>query len=202
MSKNLRRSLIIISITAFVLTTPSYALYEKYRGIMSDWHKAKICMPCHINTLPEKDAERFLRCTPCHNPQLNLRDQKQLEEIHDVDICIKCHVGSEYNKKNLGIRVHDPHYKLSCEKCHGDVGSKPDVNLCTDCHGSNPHEVHGRVLDEICVACHGEKIKDYLPPTEEKKVAAEKKAEEVKAEEKSIIQSISDLILNLLSFIF
>ncbi|WP_048086415.1 hypothetical protein [Ferroglobus placidus] len=169
---------------------------------MPDWHKAKICMPCHINTLTGKDLEKFLTCTPCHNTKLNLRDQRQIEELHGVDVCIKCHVGSEYDKRNLGIHVHDPHYKLSCSTCHGDVASKPETNLCTECHGSNPHAVHSRVLDEICTACHGEKIKDYIPPTEEKKVSAEKIEKVEVKEERGIIQSISDLILNLLSFIF
>ncbi len=201
MNGNLKRSLIVATFTLILLATPSYALYEKYRGLMANWHEAKICMPCHINTLMGSKLESFLTCTPCHNPNLNLKNMQQLEKIHEVNLCIKCHVGSEYDEKNLGIHVHDPHYKLECSTCHGDVASKPDMRLCTDCHGKNPHAVHGRILDEICVACHGEKIKGYLPPTEEGK-ALVKKPEEVKTEEKSVFQSISDLILNLLSFIF
>ncbi len=200
-NKALLLTIASLTIVFVMLATPSSALYEKYQGLMAGWHKAKICMPCHINTLSGEELERFLRCTPCHNTKLNLKDQKQLEKIHGVNLCIKCHVGSTFDKNNLGLHVHDPHYKLSCSTCHGDVASKPDQRLCTECHGSNPHAVHGRILDKICTFCHSENIKGYLPP-EEKKAPQKVETKEKEVEKKPIIQSISDLILGLLSFIF
>jgi len=140
-------------------------LYDKYKGLLASWHEAQICMPCHINTLPSKEVDRFVSCTPCHNKNLNLNDQEQLMKIHGVNVCIKCHVGSVYNSENLGLKVHVPHSHLPCSTCHGGDGAiaKPDSDKCTECHGSNPHSVHSRILDTICFDCHSEYMKDYLP---------------------------------------
>ena len=180
-------------------------LYEKYRGILSEWHKARVCMPCHINTLSGKELERFLSCTPCHNPDLNLNKPEQLAKIHDVDVCIKCHVGSQYNSKNLGLNVHTPHKGKDCSLCHGGDGtiSKPDKNLCTDCHGSNPHAVHSEKLDKICFDCHSDYMKDYLPEIKkEKLVKAIPTPTPTPAPKELSFKSLSDFILWIVNLLF
>ena len=197
--------LIMISVSLSSGENPDNPLYEKYRGILSEWHKARICMPCHINTLSGKELERFLSCTPCHNPDLNLNSPEQLSEIHDVDVCIKCHVGSQYNSKNLGLNVHVPHKDRDCSLCHGDEGtiSKPDKNLCTDCHDSNPHNVHSRILDSICFDCHSDNMKDYLPEIKKTEILKATPAPTPVPEKKEItFKTISDFILWIVNLLF
>lgn len=183
-------------------------LYKQYEGLLAPWHKAKICMPCHINTLSGEELNRFPKCSPCHNGKLNLRDQNQLLRIHGTEVCIKCHVGSIYNSKNLGLKVHVPHKKLTCDKCHGDdrAISKPDKNRCTDCHGSNPHSVHSRVLDSICFDCHSEYMKDYLPEINKKELVnagVEVTPTPEKPQEAQVsFRSLSDFILWIVNLLF
>ena len=183
-------------------------LYKKYEGFFAPWHKAKICMPCHINTLSGEDLDRFLTCRPCHNDKLNLKDQNQLLKLHGTDVCIKCHVGSTYNSRNLGLKVHVPHKKLTCDKCHGGDGaiSKPDKTVCTDCHGSNPHSVHSRILDNICFDCHSEYMKDYLPEVNKKELVSAgvtvTPTPEKPPEEQVSFRSLSDFILWIVNLLF
>ncbi|WP_456370790.1 hypothetical protein [Geoglobus sp.] len=201
----------VLAVTTTLLASAVVAEqnYGKYQGLMAPWHDAKICMPCHVNTLTGKELDRFLSCTPCHNKNLNLNDQNQLLSLHGVNFCIKCHVGSVYNSSNLGMKVHVPHYRLTCDRCHGDDGaiSKPDTNSCIECHGSNPHSVHGRVLDDVCFYCHSEYMKEYLPnytETELKSVgiSTTPAPQETPAVEERQIRSIADLILWIVNLLF
>ncbi len=182
-------------------------LYDKYKGILSEWHKARICMPCHINTLSGRDLDRFLSCTPCHNENLNIKSPKAIEKVHGVNVCIKCHVGSQYSAKNLGLNVHTPHKAKACSTCHGGDGaiSKPDKSLCTDCHGSNPHAVHSQILDRICFDCHSETMKDYLPEIKKEELtkALPAATPTPAPQEKTVsFKSLSDLILWIINLLF
>lgn len=211
-----RESLIItaVLIVIILITTPSSAsdaenpLYEKYKGILSQWHKARICMPCHINTLSGEELDKFTRCSPCHNQNINLKNQEQILEIHGNDVCIKCHVGSQYDTKTIGLKIHTPHKNLNCSKCHGGDSriSKPDRNMCIDCHGSNPHSVHSKILDEICFDCHSENMKDYLPEINKETLTSqgivELPKQENQKETKIEIKSLSDLIIWILNMLF
>ena len=197
-----------ILLILILITVPSSAgdvnpLYQKYSGILSEWHKARICMPCHINTLSGKDLEKFLSCTPCHNKNLNLKKPEAIEKLHDANVCIKCHVGSEYNKRNLGLKVHIPHKNKDCKTCHGEDGaiSKPDKTLCTECHGSNPHAVHSKNLDKICFDCHSEYIKSFLPEIKKEKLVKAIPTPTPAPKEVSF-RSLSDLILWIVNLLF
>ena len=193
-----------IVILAIFVIYPASALYEKYNGLMVSWHKAKICMPCHINTLPEKQLNKFLYCTPCHSGKVNLKDPKSIEKIHTVDVCIKCHVGSKYSSRNLGLKVHVPHYKLKCSDCHGQKNiSIPEAKVCSDCHGGNPHAVHGRILDQICTFCHSNRIYDFIKerPKEVEKIIKTTPTPTPAPKEVSF-RSLSDLILWIVNLLF
>ncbi|AIY90880.1 hypothetical protein GACE_1853 [Geoglobus acetivorans] len=165
-------------------------------------------MPCHINTLSGEELEKFLRCTPCHNREVDLKDQNQLLKLHGATVCIKCHVGSNYDINNIGLKVHVPHMKVSCDNCHGTDGaiSKPDRNKCTDCHGSNPHSVHSRVLDDICFDCHSEYMKDYLPKINKKELESVglqvTPTPERPQEAQVSFKSLSDFILWIVDLLF
>ncbi|WP_457590810.1 hypothetical protein [Geoglobus sp.] len=207
---------VLLFLAVVILTIPLVAgsadlnspLYEKYRGLMAPWHEAKICMPCHVNTLSGQELDRFLSCTPCHNKDLNIGNPNEILKLHDVDFCIKCHVGSTYSSENLGMKVHVPHYKLSCDTCHGDDGtiSKPDTASCTRCHGSNPHSVHSSILDQICYDCHSKYIDDYLPEMSKKELASigiQVTPTPEKTPEKLVsFRSLSDFILWIVNLLF
>jgi len=193
----------MIAISMIIPTTAQNPLYDKYKGILSEWHKARICMPCHINTLPESQLNKFLTCSPCHGKGVDISNPEFVENLHGVDVCIKCHVGSEYSRKNLGVRVHVPHVKLDCVICHGKPVTLPDARLCTDCHKGGVHGVHGRVLDDICISCHSENIKDYIP--EIKEIGGVKLKVGVNESAQSKVKgvfSIGELIISLIKLIF
>lgn len=194
--------LIIIFTALALITVPAGAQFSKFQGMMAQWHKARICMSCHINTLPESQLNRFLDCTPCHSKGAKLSSPEYVRKLHGVNVCIKCHVGSEYSSKNLGIRVHGPHKNVNCSICHdGAVVTLPEGRLCTDCHKGGVHGVHGEILDEICVSCHSENIKDYIPEIKEVGgVKIAKTTPQPKVER--AFPSISELIISLIKLIF
>jgi len=195
---------ILLIIASFFLIYPASALYEKYNGLMVGWHKAKICMPCHVNTLNEGKLRRFLQCTPCHSK--NLKDPEVIKKLHGVNVCIKCHVGSEFSASNLGLKVHVPHKQVDCSTCHGkEEPSKPDARVCSDCHDTDPHEVHGEKLGEMCIFCHSSRIYDYIkekPESIPKEVKITPTPAETPKKERKFPTSISDIIMGILNFIF
>jgi|GEM_PF-1856049 hypothetical protein len=192
--------LIVLSIALILITVPTSAQFSKFQGMMAQWHKARICMPCHINTLPESQLNRFLDCSPCHSKGVEISNPEFVKKLHGVNICIKCHVGNEYSRKNVGAKVHVPHKKVECSSCHGEAVALPEARLCTDCHKGGVHGVHGKVLDEICVSCHSENIKDYIPEIKEVEGVKVIKTPQPKVEK--VFPSISELIISLIKLIF
>jgi hypothetical protein len=192
--------LITLFIALIVIILPAGAQFSKFQGMMAQWHKARMCMPCHINTLPESQLNRFLDCSPCHAKGVDISNPEYVKKLHGVNVCIKCHVGNEYSDKNLGARVHVPHKKVECSSCHGQEIALPDARLCTDCHKGGVHGVHGEVLDQICVSCHSENIKDYIPEIKEAEGIKITKTPQPKVER--VFPSISELIISLIKLIF
>ena len=198
------RVLLIVLFIALVVTAlPAGAQFSKFQGMMAQWHKARMCMPCHINTLPESQLNRFLDCSPCHAKGVDISNPEYVKKLHGVNICIKCHVGNEYSSKNLGVRVHVPHKNVECSSCHGEAIALPEANLCTDCHKGGVHGVHGEVLDQICVSCHSENIKDYIPEIEKvRKTEGVKVTETPQPKVEKPFPSIGELIISLIKLIF
>ena len=193
-------TLILLAVFSTVFTTSVSAEFSKISGLMPKWHKARICMTCHAATLPEDELNKFLQCSPCHNPDLNLRDPVAVERIHGVNVCIKCHVGADKDITNLDGLVHVPHKNVKCENCHGtELIFKPKKS-CDNCHKGGPHAVHSKILNEICVMCHSKNIRDYtgespLPPG----IKVTPTPQPVEEQERF---SLAALIIKLLSMIF
>ena len=194
------RIVVVAVLIAFTLIMPASAQFSKFQGMMAKWHKARICMPCHINTLPESQLNKFLDCTPCHSRGKEISNPEFVRKLHGVNVCIKCHVGSEYSRKNLGVKVHVPHKGVRCQNCHGEAVALPEARLCTDCHKGGVHGVHGRVLNEICTSCHSENIKDYIPQIKEIEGVKVTKTPLPRVER--VFPSISELIISLIRLIF
>ncbi len=198
-------SLVIILLFLFLIipVTSAQNEFSKFKGIMSDWHKAKICIPCHINTLPPKELNRFLNCPACHSKKIS--DPQVVEELHTVDVCVKCHAGSSLTINSLKTDdYHRIHKDVNCRNCHGEsTVIRPPSKVCFDCHEGKFHGVHGRILDEICVSCHSDRIYSYtgeVPPEITKKPTPVPPGQGVETKETSL--SLADLIFRLISKIF
>jgi hypothetical protein len=155
----------------------------------------EICFPCH-NLLLSKNEQytKFTHCR-CHSVDIwrgNKIEMGKLSELHDIDPCIRCHSGLYTGK----IAVHVPHQEVSCSACHGeDVVVKPDTSNCFNCHKGGIHEIHGDILTDICVACHGEVINKFAELKEEVGVV-------IPEEKPEKAFSLYDFIRSILSFIF
>ena len=126
--------------------------------------------------------EAGVQCLFCHPSAL----RSPMAGIPSVQKCMGCHAVIEVDNPAIQevagywergepipwVRVnaqpdfvffsHQPHLgaSLSCETCHGDVGSmtvarpvlKMDMGWCLDCHLKQPEEKVARLAD--CLACH------------------------------------------------
>ena len=126
--------------------------------------------------------EAGVQCLFCHPSAL----RSPVAGIPSVQKCMGCHAVIEVDNPAIQevagywergepipwVRVnaqpdfvffsHQPHLgaSLSCETCHGDVGSmtvarpavKMDMGWCLDCHLQQPPEKVARLAD--CLACH------------------------------------------------
>jgi len=123
----------------------------------------EICFPCHNLLLSENEQISKLSHCRCHSEDIwsgTHIDMEKLSKLHGLNPCIKCHIGTGYSSKNLdAIAVHIPHTNINCSACHGEgVVVKPESVSCYYCHKGGVHDVHGNILNDICVACHGKVI--------------------------------------------
>ncbi len=128
----------------------------------------EICFPCHDLLIPKDEKIRMFSGCRCHSVDIwngKKIDLNKLDKLHGNNICIKCHVGPNYNESNLGIEgVHIPHRNLSCSVCHGKgLVYNPGTTDCHYCHKGDIHEIHGDILMKICVFCHGKVIYKFMP---------------------------------------
>jgi hypothetical protein len=151
---------------AFILATPANA-YERPQfkdGLTDSWHPGAYCIPCHYTLLGTDNARSISNGCTCHdykpkNAQGLKVDMTRIFDIHKDIVCIKCHVG---NKDGDAVKAADFHRimsNVSCLSCHtfmNDTYQRPQKTKCSDCHGGDPHVVHGKRLEKMCVACHGE----------------------------------------------
>ena len=170
----LRNVILIFCLIAasFVLLPGAANAYERpeYKdGLEARWHPGSFCIPCHYTLLGNEKAKSISsRCiNTCHsaeNRQKNTRsryriDMNRISSIHKEIVCIRCHVGMKSGRNMTPVQFHGVMSRVQCMNCHiykNGTYIKPSKTRCIDCHGSNPHVVHGKKLGKMCVICHGE----------------------------------------------
>jgi hypothetical protein len=83
----------------------------------------------------------------------------KIYDIHKDTMCIRCHIGM---KDQQDVTAQDFHriMPIACSNCHKYTNGTyqvPEKKNCSACHADgNPHVVHGKKIEVLCVACHGE----------------------------------------------
>jgi len=185
---------VLVILALLMLATPVLA-WEHPPGY------GELCFPCHDLLLSKSEKIRMLSGCRCHSLDIwrgTKIDMDKLDKLHGNNICIKCHVGPNYNESNLDIRgVHIPHKSLKCSVCHG-VGMviNPNTKDCHKCHQGGIHEIHGDILMQICTFCHGKVVYKFM---KENVTVPKVRAKKVERVERGF--SILDLIKEIVGFI-
>jgi hypothetical protein len=166
--------IILINIISIPVSASDYQRPEYIDGLEDDWHPGSYCIPCHYTLLgTEKAREISLGCENCHalrskGTESGLKiDMSRVYDIHKDVVCIRCHIGTKNEKNVTSVDFHMIKSKMACETCHtvnDGMYSKPPSTKCSDCHSSDPHVVHGKNVENLCVACHGEFGEKYIKP--------------------------------------
>lgn len=179
MNKNvfvLLSSLSIILLTN--ITIDNAAAYERPTfkdGLTSQWHPGALCITCHYVLNSQERALSISSGCKCHSAEYALKNAESSKKVnmpkifdyHKNIICVKCHVGTNKNQ-TLPQDIHRVMNNVSCFKCHtfenGTI-KRPEKTKCFECHGGDPHIVHGKKVENVCPACHGEFAERYLDRT-------------------------------------
>lgn len=201
-----------------ILFTGSVNAYERPAfkdGLASDWHPGSFCIPCHYTIAGDEKAKSISTGCQCHKiaskkPETRIIDFGMVLDIHTDMVCIKCHVGKDKNVNNLEASdFHRVMSRVACMKCHTIVDGniqKPRAKICSDCHGADPHIVHGKKLEQLCMACHGEFGEKFtnksVDPSQKMRLPSTlKESLENKEIESEEITSLGEFISNILSSI-
>lgn len=168
-------SLILVSLVLLAKSAYAYERVEFKDGLTEKWHPGGYCIPCHYTLLGTEKARAIsYNCYKCHD--LRPKDAKskyeidmtKVYDIHKDIVCIRCHVGIKDEKNVTAADFHRIMSKTACLSCHTfDNGTyiKPQKTKCSDCHGGDPHIVHGKKVENMCTACHGEEFGEkYVKP--------------------------------------
>ncbi len=173
-------SIFIIIIVIFAMVGANVAnAYEMpvfNDGLAERWHPGALCIPCHYSLAGKEKAQSISNGCKCHGTEYmpkgalstyNVNKTKILE-LHQKIVCIRCHIGV----KDREITVQDLHElkkgKVACIKCHViDNGTIiiPEKKQCYECHGGDPHIVHGGNTEKLCIGCHGDFGERYINRT-------------------------------------
>ncbi len=142
-------------------------------GLVNDWHPGSICIPCHYTLLSTEDARAISYGCSCHRyvPKAPLSantDMTKILDIHENIVCIKCHVGKQNVNNVTASDFHRIMNKVACMQCHTIANGtiqKPLKTNCSDCHAADPHVVHDKKLEDMCVLCHGDYINKFASTT-------------------------------------
>jgi len=211
---NIIKFLIIFNIIMFpvIFTSPAKA-YERPEfndGIAEGWHPGNYCVPCHYTVAGTTKAKEIdSNCDNCHKyrpkgTQFNTReiDKAKIINIHANIVCIRCHVGLKSQANITASDFHRVMSKTACLSCHtfkNGTYIKPLKTKCSDCHGGDPHIAHGKKLEKLCVACHGDFGEKYV----NKSIGASDKMRPLSlsnnsAPDKAESPTLGQLIINLL----
>ena len=163
----------------------------------------EICFPCHDLLIPKNEKTKMFFGCRCHSLDIwrgTKIDMGKLDKLHGNNICIKCHIGPNYNESNIGVaEIHIPHRNLSCSACHGKgFIYNPNTKDCHYCHKGGIHEIHGDILMKICEFCHGKVIYKFMKSASKEIGVNVTKTVEVK---KTKSFSLFDIIRSIFSFL-
>ncbi len=137
-------------------------------ALVNQWHPGSFCIPCHYTLLSTKEASVISSSCRCHNYRSSEGgfkiDLSKIPALHTSIVCIKCHVGTNKENNLTASDFHRVMSKVACLECHtfaNGTYQKPQKTNCSDCHGGDPHMVHGKKLENMCVICHGDAIGKY-----------------------------------------
>jgi hypothetical protein len=132
-----------------------------------DFHKPIPCTGCHKETIGADAGPG--ECGNCHDyrmPSGQGINVPMMQEKHNPNICIACHIGNTAVDASDRDIFHNAHNSVLCDKCHvsgnGTEGSSIIVKIepgkafqCTSCHGNQIHSIHIKKLGDGCPICHG-----------------------------------------------
>ena len=167
--------IIMVSIVFFSIQASAYERPQFKDGLMDNWHPGKICIPCHYTLAGTEKAKAIsTNCFKCHaNRPQNVQggyniDMVKIFNIHKDMVCIRCHVGIKDGDKITAQDFHRVMSKTACLSCHtfeNGTYQKPKKTKCSDCHGGDPHVIHGERIEKMCPACHGVFGEKYINMT-------------------------------------
>ncbi len=160
----------------FVLVITSANAYQRPEftdGLTDKWHPGGYCIPCHYTLVGTEKAQAISTGCTCHeiapkkveNGGVYKINMTKVLDIHKDIVCIRCHIGMKNEANVTAVDFHRVMSKTACLDCHtfqNGTYLKPQKTKCSDCHGGDPHVVHGKRLDKMCVACHGEFADKYV----------------------------------------
>ncbi len=158
------------ALALLALSTPAIAFERPpfKDALVNQWHPGSFCIPCHYTLLSTKEASAISANCRCHNYRSSEGgfkiDLSKIPALHTNVVCIKCHTGKEDANNVTASDFHRIMNKVACTQCHTFANGtiqKPQKTNCSDCHGSDPHMVHGKKLETMCVICHGDAIGKY-----------------------------------------
>ncbi len=178
MKKNVFILLSSLSVILLInIITDNAAAYERQAfedGLTGSWHPGALCITCHYTLNSEERAQSISNGCKCHSTEYALKttegkkvNMSKIFDYHKNIICVKCHVGANKNL-TLPQDIHRVMSNVSCMKCHTIANGtikRPEKTRCFECHGGDPHVVHGNKVEMICPACHGEFGERYLDKT-------------------------------------
>jgi Zn finger protein HypA/HybF involved in hydrogenase expression len=197
-------SLIILLFFSLAISVGAYERPEFTDGLTDSWHPGAFCIPCHYTLLSTDKAQSISNGCKCHdyipkNAESKYSvDMKQIFNIHKDIVCIRCHVGVKEGANLTAADFHRIMSKEACLACHtyeNGTYQKPQKTKCSDCHSGDPHVVHGKKLERMCITCHGDFAATYIA---NKTVSSSlSKPDDVVKEYPTIGQIISNLIESL-----
>ncbi len=154
----------------FSIAASAYERPQFKDGLTDNWHPGSYCIPCHYTLIGAEKAQNISNGCRCHDyrpkgAEGSLKvDMKQIFNIHKDIVCIRCHVGMKEENNVTAADFHRVMSKTACLSCHTYANGtiqKPLKTNCSDCHGGDPHVVHGEKLESMCEACHGDFAQKY-----------------------------------------
>lgn len=160
-------SILIISFYSLVPISSAYERPAYDQALAAQWHPGSFCIPCHFSLMDQGTAAKISNTCKCHDyrPEGQTSGYKinmtKIYDIHKDTMCVKCHIGMKDQKD---VTAQDFHriMPIACSNCHNYTNGSyqvPQKKNCSDCHADgNPHIVHGKKIEILCVACHGEEF--------------------------------------------